>query len=114
RLVTPILLGSSITVASGSAGAAMLSGSAVRAVPNGGTIAFALDTKIASWLADQFHWIDRTFRIYQGFSATGDRAALTLIYPGRVANLTYDTTTPQSPLTTPDAAADLNKPIGRP
>jgi hypothetical protein len=101
----PIIIGSTITVTQ--------YGEAVRATPNDGSIQFRFDAGIWIWTA--YHWIGRTYRIYEGsrptpFAATIDvDADMTLVYTGRVAGLTHDCFT--ATVQTTDASLDLDNPI---
>jgi hypothetical protein len=100
RLVTPILLGTRIS--------AELYGRPAAPQPNAGTIEIMLDRNWP-WFQFQYHWLYRTFRVYEGISAEGDYADLALVYTGRISGIQYDNQ--KATLTTTDASADLDKPL---
>src|ERR1043166_6607039 len=82
RLITPIMLGNRI--------AGEQYGRPVRGTPNGGVIQFLLDDNSSIWsyvVSASFLWNGRTFRVYEGTSATGLLSDLSLVYTGRVADL---------------------------
>jgi len=100
RLVTPILLGTRIS--------AELYGRPSAPQPNAGTIEIMLDRNWP-WFQFQYHWLYRTFRVYEGIAPTGDFADLDLVYTGRISAIVYDNQ--KATLTTTDASADLDKPL---
>ncbi len=101
----PILLGATITVTQ--------YGQPVRATPNGGAIQFRLSEAV--WIYTAYHWIGRTFRVYEGSAANPPipladvDADMVLVYVGRVAGFTHDTIT--ATVQTTDASLDIDNPL---
>jgi len=98
-----MLLGTSISVQS--------YGQPMRALANDGTIEFLLDEPFSEVVfSDDLHWVGRTFRVYEGQqSQRGYVEDLTLIYVGRVTDVTHDTK--RAIIRTGDAFVDLDGPL---
>jgi hypothetical protein len=102
-LISPIRLGTAISIQS--------YGQPMRALENQGTIEFAIDEVLASVaFTDDVHWIGREFRAYEGVTSANNFVEdLTLVFTGRVTDVSHDTKV--ASIRTGDSSIDLDGPL---
>lgn len=100
----PIMIGVSLAVE--------LYGQTVRGAVNAGRIEFlvggdSLSTNtVYDWFTSRYHWLGHDFRVYESNTYSSDISDYTLVYTGRIADISMTDTL--ASITTTDASSDLD------
>lgn len=94
----PIMLGASLDVEQ--------YGQSPRGTVNAATIKFAIDSSMYSWFASNYHWIGHAFRVYSADAFSASIADYTLVYTGRIGDLSL--TDIEATVTVGDASVALD------